>query len=466
MYEDSNTVKTCCKRKREDTEERNHVKKIKLRSNQEDKPEDPSSNEKWPGVNRVVVRLTNSSDSSCSSDDGRCSLGTVEDFSRDRQKSLCFIVSNSSSKPELEIERHRLSLSEEDEENSSTLLNADTERQRFSTPREGTSDGSVTALTSNDRTNRIVFEATYKQEERIGQGAYGSVFAGYRECDKLPVTIKHIPVERIQYTTVSQHGKEARVPLEVALLLRLRDVPAVVTLLDWYGLGSEVVLVLERPEHCADLFDYVNSKRDLEEHSVKIIMQQLVDAFIEIHSRGVLHKDVHFKNILIEFGSTVPRIRIIDFGQGSFLKSDENRDTSTVLQLGHMVYNLLRLASMFTSSDITEATSMWTFFRSERTRHSISYLQYLQCYSTSRENIGKKIQHDKYNQTLGKIHMEEHVEFKERSAEKEKEKQTPKRMLKQTSLDNARPYRRDSYTNYYKYKLSIFVSGYIFDYPD
>ena len=45
---------------------------------------------------------------------------------------------------------------------------------------------------------------------------------------------------------------------------------------------------------------------------------------------------------------------------------------------------------------------------------------------------------------LEKKHTEEHVEFKKRSAEKEKEKQTPKRMLKQTTLDSARPYSRDS----------------------
>lgn len=35
---------------------------------------------------------------------------------------------------------------------------------------------------------------------------------------------------------------------------------------------------------------------------------------------------------------------------------------------------------------------------------------------------------------LENIHTEEHVEFKKRSAEKEKEKQTPKRMLKQETL--------------------------------
>ena len=43
---------------------------------------------------------------------------------------------------------------------------------------------------------------------------------------------------------------------------------------------------------------------------------------------------------------------------------------------------------------------------------------------------------------LDKEHKEEHAEFKKRSVEKEKE--TPKRMLQQTTLDSTRPYSRDS----------------------
>ncbi len=51
----------------------------------------------------------------------------------------------------------------------------------------------------------------------------------------------------------------------------------------------------------------------------QIIARQLLDAFIEIHSKGVFHKDIKLDNILVETGSDVPRIRIIDFGCASFL---------------------------------------------------------------------------------------------------------------------------------------------------
>lgn len=63
---------------------------------------------------------------------------------------------------------------------------------------------------------------------------------------------------------------------------------------------------------------------------------------------------------------------------------------------------------------------------------------------------GKTSAKKKFNATnlvrhLEKMHAEEHVEFKKRSAEKEREKHTPKRMLKKnTTLDGACPYSQES----------------------
>lgn len=52
---------------------------------------------------------------------------------------------------------------------------------------------------------------------------------------------------------------------------------------------------------------------------VSFNLPQLVDALIEIHSRGVFHRDIKLDNILIETGSDGPRVRIIDFGSGTSL---------------------------------------------------------------------------------------------------------------------------------------------------
>uniref|UniRef100_A0A8C2Z513 non-specific serine/threonine protein kinase n=1 Tax=Cyclopterus lumpus TaxID=8103 RepID=A0A8C2Z513_CYCLU len=146
-------------------------------------------------------------------------------------------------------------------------------------------------------------------EELLGEGGFGTVFAGHRRDNNLKRKLS-----TYQWT----------VPLEVALMLKLRPAAegtsTVVTLLDWYDIDLELILVLERPVPCMDLVEFINSKDySLPEHEAKTITTQLVEALIEVHSRGVFHRDIKLDNILIETGSDVPRVRLIDFGRGTLL---------------------------------------------------------------------------------------------------------------------------------------------------
>ncbi len=46
---------------------------------------------------------------------------------------------------------------------------------------------------------------------------------------------------------------------------------ATLTLLDWYDLDYELILVLERPVPCVDLIDYMDSRGStLQEHEAKV----------------------------------------------------------------------------------------------------------------------------------------------------------------------------------------------------
>uniref|UniRef100_A0A8C2XNP0 non-specific serine/threonine protein kinase n=1 Tax=Cyclopterus lumpus TaxID=8103 RepID=A0A8C2XNP0_CYCLU len=145
--------------------------------------------------------------------------------------------------------------------------------------------------------------------ELLGEGGFGTVFAGHRRDNNLKRKLS-----TYQWT----------VPLEVALMLKLRPAAegtsTVVTLLDWYDIDLELILVLERPVPCMDLVEFINSKDySLPEHEAKTITTQLVEALIEVHSRGVFHRDIKLDNILIETGSDVPRVRLIDLGRGTLL---------------------------------------------------------------------------------------------------------------------------------------------------
>ena len=46
------------------------------------------------------------------------------------------------------------------------------------------------------------FEQKYEQQNQLGEGGCGSVFAGYRRADHLPVAIKHIERDKVFCTQV------------------------------------------------------------------------------------------------------------------------------------------------------------------------------------------------------------------------------------------------------------------------
>ncbi|XP_055751104.1 serine/threonine-protein kinase pim-2-like [Salvelinus fontinalis] len=212
----------------------------------------------------------------------------------------------------------------------------------------------------------------------LGDGGYGTVYAGYRRDDNLPVAIKRVPLAKVLRVPVTQNGQQAEFPLEVVLLRIVGGrgeargegkgevVPpprAAVALLDWFELDQELVLVLERPVPCMDLYAYIQMRGGtLQEEHARVILRQLVEAMREVHSRGVLHRDIKPENVLVETGSTSPRIRVLDFGCGCilrdgpytecygtsqytppewFLRESYRAGPSTVWQLGVVLYDML-----------------------------------------------------------------------------------------------------------------------------
>ncbi|XP_044077665.1 serine/threonine-protein kinase pim-1-like isoform X2 [Siniperca chuatsi] len=173
---------------------------------------------------------------------------------------------------------------------------------------------------------RAKFEAKYEQQNQLGEGGCGSVFAGYRKADNLPVAIKHIPKDKVFCKHVDKNGRQLSV--EVAIMLKLAGgttgsvaTAAPVSLLDWYDLDQELILVLERPIPSQDLLKYIEvNGGSLQEEEAKLILKQLIDAAKELQDKHIFHRDIKVENILIETGSNVPRVRIIDFGLSCFVK--------------------------------------------------------------------------------------------------------------------------------------------------
>ncbi|KAG8008473.1 Serine/threonine-protein kinase pim-1 [Nibea albiflora] len=157
------------------------------------------------------------------------------------------------------------------------------------------------------------FEAKYVQGKKLGKGGCGSV------------AIKHIPNSNVFCKHVDNNGKQ--ISAEVAIMLKLMEgrtgvgSSVAVSLLDWYDLGQELILVMERPVPSTDLLKYVQGNGgSIEEKVAKIIVKQLVDAAKELEDKRIFHRDIKVENILIETSSRTPRLRLIDFGLSCFVK--------------------------------------------------------------------------------------------------------------------------------------------------
>ena len=65
-------------------------------------------------------------------------------------------------------------------------------------------------------------------------------------------------------------------PLEVTLLHLLRNSSGIVRLLDYFERVDSFIIIMERPEPCKDLFDFITEKGVLEEQLARSFFRQVI----------------------------------------------------------------------------------------------------------------------------------------------------------------------------------------------
>lgn len=108
------------------------------------------------------------------------------------------------------------------------------------------------------------------------------------------------------------------VPIEVCLLRKVANVNGIIHMLDYYDKSETFIIVMERPEQCKDLFDYITEKGALGEGRSRDFFRQVVETIMAVHKAGVVHRDIKDENILVDLKTD--QLKLIDFGSGAFLK--------------------------------------------------------------------------------------------------------------------------------------------------
>ncbi|XP_064285642.1 serine/threonine-protein kinase pim-1-like [Passer domesticus] len=157
----------------------------------------------------------------------------------------------------------------------------------------------------------------YRLGSLLGRGGFGSVWSGTRLSDGAPVAIKKVPRNRIWHWSELPDGTSA--PLEVVLLDKVSSgFSGVVQLLEWLELPSDIVMVLERPEHSQDLLHFIQARGFLREEVARQLFRQVLEAVRHCTSCGVLHRDIKPENILVDLATG--QAKLIDFGCGTYLQ--------------------------------------------------------------------------------------------------------------------------------------------------
>merc|ERR1711992_489383 len=113
------------------------------------------------------------------------------------------------------------------------------------------------------------FHAKYTVKEQLGKGGFGVVYSAVRRCDGLEVAVKEVNKDE---RVVVGNGN---LPLEVALMQQLQDVPGVIRFIDYFDMQTCFYIVMER-FHSKDLFDFISEQGPLPEALAKDIFRQLL----------------------------------------------------------------------------------------------------------------------------------------------------------------------------------------------
>ena len=161
-------------------------------------------------------------------------------------------------------------------------------------------------------------KGNYYLEETIGEGAFAKVKLGIHIPTGEKVAIKILNKDNL-FDSSSELCDIHKIRKEINILKRIHH-KNVIQLYEIMESKSHLYIVMEYCEN-KELFDYIISKKYLQEKEACRFFQQIIDGVEYLHLSNITHRDLKPENLLLDKNN---RIKISDFGLSCL---SENIDT-------------------------------------------------------------------------------------------------------------------------------------------
>lgn len=194
-------------------------------------------------------------------------------------------------------------------------------------------------MEEEDSDMALIVEGKYRLNRKVGEGAYGLIFAGTNKNTHEEVAVK---IERCGNTSPLRN--------EARIYAALRGINGVPKMRSWGTEGKYNYLVVDLlGETLEDRRVSCGGKLSLKQ--VMSIGLQMLERIRDIHNCGLVHRDVKPANFI--FGSSaVDRdvLYVIDFGMTKIYRKGRKH---ICLTKGHSMIGTLRFASIHTHCGLT-----------------------------------------------------------------------------------------------------------------
>ena len=178
----------------------------------------------------------------------------------------------------------------------------------------------VTINTLIEETNGLP-TMKYKVIQRLGDGAYGTVYLAVNLMTKAKVAMKKI--NKVKENEID----DMEIKNEINILKKL-DHPNIVKILEFYSTEKAYYIITSYCP-CGELYNQI--KYQYNENQLAVLFYQVFSGLYYLHSKNIVHRDLKLENILIteiekekKTGKSLFWIKIIDFGTAKIFEKNKS----------------------------------------------------------------------------------------------------------------------------------------------